>query len=445
MKLDYNLYVHESDQAALAALKAIPGFSQLVKAFMNIWSEKQFKLENMSSNLRLGEDQMAKYYRMLVPICAKLEIEVPELYVKLDVNPNAYTYGDSHPFIVITSGMFETVPDELIPTVLAHECGHIACHHTLYHTMGSLLLSGALNFLPGIANIAMTPILLAFSYWMRCSEYSADRVAAVCDGSPDKTISLCMHLAGYRKTMDAEASVESFLRQAEDYRELVADSAFNKTLEFISYRYNSHPLTALRAYESRAWGMSDRFEAISNYLNNPSEENAARLPQLIAPRYYMNKDISFAIYDLQQRGFRNIVPARVTENSKVKPGTVVGFSINGNTDLKEDWYNKDSQISLSFYLPKTGEELIRENPHRIRVPEAARYFIARPVWEVRDELVYLGFSNIQARPVSLPKFSLFEKENNVARISIDNQSMFEKDAWFDLNAEVVLYYYSAFV
>ena len=40
------------------------------------------------------------------------------------------TYGDTKPFIVITSGLFETLPDELIPTILAHECGHIACHHT---------------------------------------------------------------------------------------------------------------------------------------------------------------------------------------------------------------------------------------------------------------------------------------------------------------------------
>lgn len=90
----------------------------------------------MSTNLRLDEKQIAKYYNMLPPICTKLGIDVPELFVELDVHPNTYTYGDTKPFIVITSGLFETLPDELIPTVLAHECGHIACHHTLYTTMG---------------------------------------------------------------------------------------------------------------------------------------------------------------------------------------------------------------------------------------------------------------------------------------------------------------------
>ena len=36
MALDYKLYLHDSDKAAMAALKAIPGFSQVMKAFMKI-------------------------------------------------------------------------------------------------------------------------------------------------------------------------------------------------------------------------------------------------------------------------------------------------------------------------------------------------------------------------------------------------------------------------
>jgi len=131
MELDSNLFLHESDKAAMKALKAIPGFHQVMKAFMKVWNEQQWKLINMSTNVRLSETQMAKYYEMLPPICEKLGIEVPEIYVELDVYPNAYTYGDTKPFIVLTSGLFETLPEELIPTVIAHECGHIACHHTL--------------------------------------------------------------------------------------------------------------------------------------------------------------------------------------------------------------------------------------------------------------------------------------------------------------------------
>ena len=82
--------MHDSDRIALQALQAIPGFTQLFKAFMKVWSEKQFRIQNMSTNLRISEKQLSRYYDMLPPICEKLGIEVPELYLKLDVVPNAY-------------------------------------------------------------------------------------------------------------------------------------------------------------------------------------------------------------------------------------------------------------------------------------------------------------------------------------------------------------------
>ena len=205
------LFTHPSDKAALDALKAIPGFSALMKAFMSSWNEKQFRIMNMSSNLRLSEKQMPKYYQMLPPICEKLGIEIPELYLKLDVHPNAYTSGDTKPFIVLTSGLLETLPDELIPTVLAHECGHIACHHVLYSTMGKILLGGASSFLGGLVTL---PVQMAFAYWMRCSEFSADRAAVICDGTPDKMIETCFHFTGYDKDILSEGNIDAFLEQA---------------------------------------------------------------------------------------------------------------------------------------------------------------------------------------------------------------------------------------
>lgn len=129
---------------------------------MSVWDEKQFRIENMSSRLRLSEKQMAKYYSMLPPICEKLGIEVPELYLELNVHANAYTSGDTKPFIVITSGLIETIPDELIPTVLAHECGHIVCHHVLYSTMGRMILNGLLSSLVSLSSLISTPLKMAF-------------------------------------------------------------------------------------------------------------------------------------------------------------------------------------------------------------------------------------------------------------------------------------------
>lgn len=224
--IDAGLYMHESDKAAFDVLKAIPGFSAFTRAFMKGWNEQVFEIMNMSSRLKLGENQLSKYYDMLKPICEKLGIEIPELYVELNVNPNSYTYGGTRPFIVITSGLFDTMPDELIGTVLAHECGHIACHHTLYQTMGRMIASGALTAMGGVfSSLASVPLKMAFAYWMRCSEYSADRAAVIVDGSAEKMIEVCMRLAGYDKNIQDQANAAAFMQQAVEYKKMIQKSA----------------------------------------------------------------------------------------------------------------------------------------------------------------------------------------------------------------------------
>lgn len=269
MAFDAERYIHSADRAAFKSLKAIPGFSLLVKSFMNIWNERQYRILNMSTRIKLGENQMRKYYDMLPPICEKLGIEVPELYLEMNVNPNAFTSGETKPFIVMTSGLLQTLPDELIPTLLAHECGHIACHHVLYRTMGSLVLNSALIYFSKFANLLSVPLEIALAYWMRCSEYSADRAAVLCDGSPEKMQEVCMRLAGWNKDIPADANLDAFLEQAADYREMVNDSKWNKTLEFIALRRRTHPFMAVRATECGEWANSDSFYRLINGLPEP--------------------------------------------------------------------------------------------------------------------------------------------------------------------------------
>ena len=261
-------YTHESDRAALKALQAIPGFSALLKGFMNVWNERQQKILNMSSRIRLGENQMRKYYDMLPPVCEKLGIPVPELYLEMNVVPNSYTSGDTNPFIVITSGLLKALPDELIPTVLAHECGHIACRHVLYLTMGRMVLQGAgsvVSHFLKFGGLLTVPMQIAFYYWMRCSEFSADRAAVLCDGTPRKMQEVCMRMAGWDKEISADVNMEAFLRQASGYKELINESKWNKTLEFMILSQASHPLTAVRAVECGAWAETEEFRRLLLY------------------------------------------------------------------------------------------------------------------------------------------------------------------------------------
>ncbi len=265
--IDPDIFIHDSDRAALNALKKIPGFTPLLKAFMKVWSERLYRIMNMSSRIRLDERQMREYHDMLLPICDKLNIDVPDLYIELDVNPNAYTQGENQPFIVMTSGLLEAFPDELIPTVLAHECGHIVCHHVLYRTMGSMLLNG-FAFMAGGSSLVTRPLQWAFAYWMRCSEFSADRAAVLCDGAPDNMMQACSYFAGYNKCFPVELDMDVFMEQATEYNALVKSSIWDKALEFYLFNQNDHPLAAVRAYECNEWSHTEQFAQALRFLNH---------------------------------------------------------------------------------------------------------------------------------------------------------------------------------
>ena len=142
MSFSPNLYKHELDQKAFDALSIFPKFVKLRESYIANVDEKAAKINFLSSAIRLSENQFPEIYNLLPPICEKLGIVVPELYYIKSKKMNAATGGSTSPYIFITSELVEKIPTDLIATVLAHECGHIACQHYLYHSMASQLIDG---------------------------------------------------------------------------------------------------------------------------------------------------------------------------------------------------------------------------------------------------------------------------------------------------------------
>ena len=341
-------YTHESDRTALKALKAIPGFSALLKGFMNVWDERQQKILNMSSRIRLGERQMRKYYDMLPPVCEKLGIPVPELYLEMNPAPNAYTSGDTNPFIVMTSGLLKALPDELISTILAHECGHIACHHVLYQTMGRIILTGAGSVVSSVwalGSLLTVPMKIAFYYWMRCSEFSADRAAALCDGGPQKMQEVCMRLAGWDKEIDAEVDIDAFLEQASGYQEMIQESKWNKTLEFMILSQASHPLLAIRATECGAWAQSDAFRAL---LSDGTPVSAGINPNPVRADMNGHSEANAGKASLSPAAFR--VPGNC-QSIASKPGDPPGSRTYGRATTQSDGFIQVLSITAEEALP----------------------------------------------------------------------------------------------
>lgn len=447
MIVNPKIYTHESDEAALKALQAIPVFSQLLKAFMKVWSEKQFALQNMSSNLRLGENQLPKYYNMLPPICEKLGIPVPELYLEHNVNPNAYTSGDTNPFIVITSGLIETLPDELIPTVLAHECGHIACHHVLYQTMGRMLLNGTLMGLNliGIPEAAIIPLKLAFFHWMRCAEFSADRAAAICDGSAENMVRVCMAFAGFDKDICGEANVEAFLEQAVEYKKMVSDDKLNRALEFMMFMQETHPLVAVRAYECNEWCKKEDFESIIKLANCKDivNDTSVLLPMLKDGKNLYGENIDDVRDYFVEMGFNNVEIFRLTEvEKKLKKGEVVDITTENTVLTKGMWLSANSRIIISYYEPKTEEEISAEHSDEIKMPNSSKHYQGMHYKEVLAIFQSLGFTEILCDEKQDLKKGWLVKPGSVQHIYINGEKGFEKGDWIRKDIAIHIVYRS---
>lgn len=271
--IDASHYQHDLDRQTLKALKAIPGFTALLKAFMKVYDERIAFISTKSTHVEITPHQLSEYYDMVPPICEKLGIEVPTLYLANDGNMNAYTTNESSPIIVINAGTLQNCSKDTIRAIFAHECGHIASHHVIYHTMGSLIMSGAAAVLPGVGGLVSVGLQAAYLAWNRASEYTADRAAAIATGSADIVENMCVELAGGWHSLDLDLDKELFMNQAQEYEQAIQGNTVNKVFEVILNSIEgTHPLNAYRALELRRWCGGDEFENMQRFLRGEEAE-----------------------------------------------------------------------------------------------------------------------------------------------------------------------------
>ena len=263
MSYSAELYRHELDKKAFDALNMFPTFVKFREAYIANVDEKQIRIEFLSQALRLSENQYPEIYKLLPPICEKLGINVPELYFIKSKKINAFTMGNTEPVIVVTSKLIEKVPHDKISAILAHECGHIACKHCLYHSMAGLIIDkledGLLSRIPAVRRYVTPALISALKYWDRCSELSADRAATLCTGNADDMIDSLLAIYEYE-----DVNRDEFIKQALDLKEYVNASKANKSMEFMLTCDETHPRLATRAYSCYDWVQTEQFKGILN-------------------------------------------------------------------------------------------------------------------------------------------------------------------------------------
>lgn len=266
-------FIHPEDEAALRQLESIPGFPDLVKKVLSLGLEQLQYGINMASTVRLSPSQLPELYKHLPPICEKLGIAEPEFYLEMNPMPNAYTFGDTRIFVTITSGLVEMMDDEELDAVIAHECGHILCHHVLYHSIARYILGGADAL--GLLGSLAAPIKLAILYWYRKSELSCDRCSSIIT-SPETVCRVMARLSGGPKSLTEGINMQEWARQADKYDEIRTNGVWNKTLQIYATMAQSHPFSAVRVREILKWGESSQYLNLMQSLN--AEASAKKCP-----------------------------------------------------------------------------------------------------------------------------------------------------------------------
>lgn len=251
-------YTHPDDRAALENLKRVPLFPACVKAFMKFFPERLLHGLNMANKVRLGPRQLPQIYRLLPGTCEALGIDEPEFYLEMNPFPNAYTYGDKRIFVTVTSGLLDHLDDAQARAVVAHECGHIACQHVLYHTMARLMIDLGSRVFGPLAAVSL-PVRIALLYWLRRSELSADRAAACVMQGCRPVVEVMSRLAGGPKSITENLNLALYAKQAEAYDKLM-ESKWDQILQGLAILPQTHPFLAVRTREIMRWARTEEFK-----------------------------------------------------------------------------------------------------------------------------------------------------------------------------------------
>lgn len=253
---------HPLDLQATQALKQLPGLDLLVRTTLGPLAEQVFYLENMASSILVSQRQLPHLHKLLLEACQRLDLEPPQLYVRQNPAPNAYTFAmrGKQPFIVLHSSLIDLLTPEEIQAVIAHELGHLKCEHSVYLTLANLLVLAAGQLTP-LGGLLVQNLQNQIMEWVRCAEFSCDRAALLVSQDPRVVASVLMKLTGGSPTLAAQLNLDAFLEQARSYDEISQDELGGMLKQMQTARL-THPVPVLRAREIDRWASSQDYQSL---------------------------------------------------------------------------------------------------------------------------------------------------------------------------------------
>ena len=252
---------HPLDLAATNSLKQLPGLDLLIRNLLGPVAEQFFYLENIASSILVGEQQLPQIHNLLLEACRVLDIEPPQLYVRQNPVPNAYTFAmrGKQPFIVMHTSLIELLTPEEIQAVIAHELGHLKCDHGVYLTLANIMVLAA-GQLP-LGGVITQTLQAQILEWVRCAEFTCDRAALLATQDPKTIMSVMMKLTGGSPSLASQLNLDAFIAQARAYDE-VGNTEVGQLLKQMQTAQLTHPVPVLRAREIDRWASSQSYQSL---------------------------------------------------------------------------------------------------------------------------------------------------------------------------------------
>jgi Zn-dependent protease with chaperone function len=266
---------HPLDLRATQAMKQLLGLDVLLRNVLGSVAEQFFYLENIASSVLVSDQQLPDLHKLLLEACKILDLEPPQLYVRQNPAPNAYTFAmrGKQPFIVIHTSLIELLTPEETQAVLAHELGHLKCEHSVYLTLANLVvLAGQL--VPG-GSILTQNLQEQLMEWVRCAEFTCDRAALLVAQNPRVVASVLMKLSGGSPTLAPQLNLDAFLAQARSYEDM-STSDLGKMIRQLQTAQLSHPVPVLRAREIDRWATTQEYQSLLERRSLFSQQDQAK-------------------------------------------------------------------------------------------------------------------------------------------------------------------------
>jgi Zn-dependent protease with chaperone function len=253
-------YEHPADRAAMAALRAVPGVSEVLRAAAGLFSERGERLMALASAIRVGPKQYPKIDDLRLQCAGALDLPtVPAVYIARGSDTNAAAIGIDQPFVLLTSSLVESLDTESLRCVIGHEMGHILSGHAVLRTLLIRLLNlqATMSIIP-LGALGLRAVVAALREWFRKAELTCDRAGLLCGQDPQAALRTHVFMAG--GTDLSQIDIPSFLGQAQEYEQ--TDDIRDSIHKLRNVEVMNHPFAVVRAAQLQRWAAGDEYRAI---------------------------------------------------------------------------------------------------------------------------------------------------------------------------------------